>query len=86
MGFSRQEYWSGLPFSSLGDLPTPGIELGSPALQADASLSEPPGSCIKKYSALFICSHYFSLFPLFGSPKLKSRTFKNDYIYGDIGK
>ena len=36
MGFSRQEYWSGLPFPSPGDLPNPGIEPGSPALQADA--------------------------------------------------
>ena len=35
MGFSRQEYWSGLPFPSPGDLPDPGIEPGSPALQAD---------------------------------------------------
>ena len=33
-GFSRQEYWSGLPYLPLGDLPTPGIELASPALQA----------------------------------------------------
>ena len=41
--FSRQEYWSGLPFSSPGDLPNPGIEPGSPALQADALLSEPSG-------------------------------------------
>ena len=36
MGFSRQECWSGLPFPSPGDLPDPGIEAGSPALQADA--------------------------------------------------
>ena len=43
MGFSRQEYWSGLPFSSLGDLPDSGIEPGSPALQADSLLTEPPG-------------------------------------------
>ena len=43
MGFSRQEYWSGLPFPSPGDLPDPGIEPRSPALQADALLSEPPG-------------------------------------------
>ena len=43
MGFSRQEYWSGLPFPSPGDLPNPGIKPGSPALQADALLSEPPG-------------------------------------------
>ena len=43
MGFSRQEYWSGLPFPSPGDLPDPGIEPGSPAFQADALTSEPPG-------------------------------------------
>ena len=43
MEFSRREYWSGLPFPSLGDLPNPGIEPGSPALQADALPSEPPG-------------------------------------------
>ena len=42
--FSRQEYWSGLPFPSPGDLPNPGIEPGSPALQADTLLSEPPGT------------------------------------------
>ena len=42
MGFSRQEYWSGLPFPSPGDLPDPGIEPGSPALEADALTSEPP--------------------------------------------
>ena len=43
MGFSRQEYWSGLLFPSPGDLPDSGIEPGSPALQADSWLSEPPG-------------------------------------------
>ena len=43
MGFCRQEYWSGLPFPSPGDLPNPGIEPRSPALQADALTSEPPG-------------------------------------------
>ena len=43
MGFSRQEYWSGLPFPSPGDLPNPGIEPRSPALQADTLPSEPPG-------------------------------------------
>ena len=42
MGFSRQEYWSGLPFPSSGDLPDLGIEPRSPALQADALTSEPP--------------------------------------------
>ena len=43
MGFSRQEYRSGLPFPSPGDLPDPGIEPTSPAFQADALTSEPPG-------------------------------------------
>ena len=42
MEFSRQEYWSGLPFPSPGDLPDPGIKPGSPALQTDTLLSEPP--------------------------------------------
>ena len=41
MGFSRQEYWSGLPFPSAGDLSDPAIEPGSPAFQADALTSEP---------------------------------------------
>ena len=43
MGFSRQEYWSGLPFPSPGDVPDPGIEPGSPPLEVDALTSEPPG-------------------------------------------
>ena len=43
MGFCRQDCWSGLPFPSPGDLPGPGIEPGSPALQADALPSKPPG-------------------------------------------
>ena len=44
MGFSRQEYWSGLPFPFPGDLPNPGIEPGYPALEADTLTSEPPGN------------------------------------------
>ena len=44
MGFSRQEYWSGLPFPSPGDLPETGIEPGSPELQADSLLFEPPST------------------------------------------
>jgi len=43
MGFSRPEYRSGLPFPSPGDVPDPGIEPRSPALQEDALPSEPPG-------------------------------------------
>ena len=42
MGLSTQGYWSGLPFPSPGDLPDPGIESGSPALQADSLPLEPP--------------------------------------------
>ena len=47
MGLSRQECWSGLPFPSPGDLPDPGIEPRSPALQADALPSKPPGKPIE---------------------------------------
>jgi len=48
MGFSRQEYWRELPFLSPGDLPKPGIEHGSPTLQADYLPTKPPGksTCI----------------------------------------
>ena len=57
MEFSRQEYWSGLPFPSPGDLPNPGIKPGSPALWADALLSEPPGNPTKQVTwVLFLCS------------------------------
>ena len=51
VGFSRQEHWSGLPFPSPGDLPNPGIEPRSPALQADALTSEPPGKPERKNKA-----------------------------------
>ena len=54
VGFSRQEYWCGLPFPSPEDLPDPRIEPGSPALRVDALTSEPPGSpgrTVKKRSS-----------------------------------
>ena len=51
MGFSRQESWSGLPFPSPGDLPDPGIKPRSPAFQAAALTSEPPGKPQKVYTA-----------------------------------
>ena len=54
MEFSRPEYWSVQPFSSLGDLPDPGIKSGSPALQADSLLPEPPG----KPQGLVISTEY----------------------------
>jgi len=54
MELSRQEYWSGWPFPSSGNLLNPGIELGSPTLQADPLLSEPPGkSIIAHYNRLY---------------------------------
>ena len=43
-GILQQEYWRVFPFSSTGDLPDPGVEPGSPALQADSLPSEPPGN------------------------------------------
>ena len=48
MGFSRQGYWSGLPFPSPGDLPDPGIEPRSPALQTDSSMTELQGGQLQK--------------------------------------
>ena len=57
MGFSRQEYWSGLSFHSPGDLPNPGIKPGSPTLEADALPSEVPG----KLPNLYLMSNMVSL-------------------------
>ena len=55
MKFSGQEYWNGLPFPSPGDIPDPGTEPASPALQADSLLSEPPGKpVIGKIGLLFL--------------------------------
>ena len=61
--FSRQEYWSGLPFPSPGALPHPGIELGSPVLQADSLLLSPPGkplllTKLKSVGFLFVLPDY----------------------------
>ena len=53
MEFSRQEYWSGLPFPSPGDLPNPWTEPVSPALQVDSLLSEPPGKPCNRECLLF---------------------------------
>ena len=57
MGFSRQEYWSGLPFPSPGDLPDPGIEPRSPTLQADPLPSEPPAKP-KKLQSFYNATSY----------------------------
>ena len=66
MEFSRQEYWSGLPFLSPGDLPDPGIEPGSPALQADALPYEPPGKpyihncfCVCPSVSMCVCVYMY---------------------------
>ena len=61
LGFSRQEYWSELPFPSPGDIPDPGIKPGPPALQADGLLSEPLGkpNCA---TLLSVISHSCSCF------------------------
>ena len=48
MGFSRQEYWNGLPCPSTGDLPNPGTEHSSLSLQADSLPSEPPGKPLRE--------------------------------------
>ena len=63
MEFSRQESWSGLPFPSPGDLPDPGIEPRSPALQADSLLTEPSGkpSLAPEYALIKCQSHFTSL-------------------------
>ena len=70
MGFSRQEYWSGLPCSSPGNLPNPGIKPGSPALQADSLPSEPPGNLLLLWGFLKILpdSAYLDLSPLPSEP------------------
>ena len=52
LGSSGKEYWSGLPFHSPKDLPDPGIEPGSPALQADSSPSEPSGKPIRIFNTV----------------------------------
>ena len=50
MGFARQEYWSGLPFPSPGDLPNPGMELMSPALAGGFFTTEPSGKFLGHYA------------------------------------
>ena len=62
MEFSRQEYWSGLPFPSPEDLPDSGIKPGSPALQADSVPSEPPGK--PRLTFIFVAINYNQLIHL----------------------
>ena len=72
-GFSRQEYWSGLPFPPPGDLPDPGIEPSSPALQVDALPFEPPGTLLPYILGLLNCvkcSKHFRYLLLYSKPHL----------------
>ena len=72
MESSRQEYWSGLPLPSPGDLPDPGIELGSPALQADTLPSEPPGKPHRLVPNRSHGAEHFTLFIWFAVEWLSS--------------
>ena len=62
MGFSRQEYWSGLPFPSPGDLPDPGFESRSPPLRADALTSEPAGQITKESPTFNFLNNFDTVF------------------------
>ena len=72
MRFSRQECWSGLPFPSPGDLPDPGIEPGSPTLQADALPSEPPGKLLFSCLQMLLASANLRL--ILFSPSVKTKS------------
>ena len=74
MGFSRQEYWSGLPFPSPGDLPDPGIEPRCPALQADTLISEPPGKPSREAGTRQL-GFRSQLWDFSGSPMVKTPCF-----------
>ncbi|XDA77091.1 hypothetical protein R6Z07F_007236 [Ovis aries] len=58
-GILQQEYWSGLPFPSPGDLPSPGIEPGSPGLQVDSLPAEPPGKPVVSIYRYRICAYIY---------------------------
>ena len=74
MEFSREEYWSGLPFPSQGELPDPGIERRSPALQAEVLPSEPPGKPDSdEYQPCTLLSIFVSTLLLNLQNKLKSK-------------
>ena len=72
IGFSRQEHWSGLPFSSPRDLPNPGIKPRSPPWQADFLLSEPPG---KLYLARSYVKFYLSICLMYNVSKMRGNIF-----------
>ena len=85
MEFSRQEYWSGLPFPSPGDLPDPGIKPGSPALQADALPSKPQGKPQMSWNDVFNENSQFSVtnWPMNHNMKPHQMYFKlSAFLYG----
>ena len=82
MGFSRQEYWSRVPFPSPGDLPDPGIELKSPALQTDSLPSEPPWKPLEKGNVC-VCVCYIP--EMNTTLQINYISIKYTYIYGSGG-
>ena len=77
MGFSRQEYWSGSPFPTPGDLPNPGIKPRTPTLQADSLPSEPPGKpspLLMQEQNEEVSASFCSSLPAGNTCKLKSCT------------
>ena len=86
-GFSRQEYWSGLPCPSPGDLPSLGTECGSPTLQADSLPSEPPGKPnVKLYKPLLKNNLTLSILAADSDHLLLSALFYRNVIYVIYGK
>ena len=84
MGFSRQEYWSGLPFPSPGDLPDLGIEPRSPALEADALTSEPQG--ISKYSPSIVQAIFIFFSHHVDNRSLnRVKAYAHVYLYSVVG-
>ena len=74
MGFSRQEYWSGLPFPSPGDLPDPGIKPRYPALQAEALPSNPLGVHPSPWQ--FLITEYIIVIHGIGEPLIYGEMYK----------
>jgi len=74
MGFPRQEYWSGLPFPSLGNFPDPGVEPGSPALAGGFFTAEPPGKPALSHTYKLIINKYFALFCILSSKSIMGIT------------
>ena len=80
VGFPRQEYWSGLPFPSPGDLPDPGIESGSLVLQADSTPTKPPKEAKAYIHNVYKMLHLFSFWGKFMYSYLNSQEFLKQYL------